>query len=50
MTFWPQMGFLKNCVGGMEVFEYDDKKLSFLWLLFLFPLDFIDDDCLTEHA
>lgn len=22
--------FLKNCVGGMEVFEYDDKKLSFL--------------------
>lgn len=22
--------FFKNCVGGMEVFEYDDKKLSFL--------------------
>lgn len=22
------MGFFKNCVGGMEVFEYDGKKLS----------------------
>lgn len=30
--------FFKNCVGGMEVFEYDDKKLSFLWLLFFSQL------------
>lgn len=22
--------FFKKCVGGMEVFEYDDKNLSFL--------------------
>lgn len=34
----------------MEVFEYDDKNVPFLWLLFLFPVDFIGVDCLTEHS
>lgn len=28
----------KNWIGDMEVFEYDDKKLTFLWLLFFFQL------------